>query len=316
MISKQGFLNTIKDEIFPILQGHQDKTEQFRKRVTKRLPLISLFLVILFIGLSFFLMMKQILYLSPSVLFFLFLLGIVPSIWGFISFSCYCKKIENDLKPKVFALLGLDENSDEDLLEELSDTGVLPYFNEEMIDDSFAVRGSLHSLFIQEIDLEKSSGKHSTHIFSGIIIAAKQLHPKNFSLLILDSQNRKNRSPRELTNKLFSKLSGVHFQWQRVEDKFLENNFSFYTDNPELCAKCLTPAFESVVEKLKAGDGEPLNILFHNGKIFLVVATKRDFFECINWKNFSDTEPYEQLYDDIQSLYQVDELLSELERIA
>ena len=319
MISKQDFLSMVQTEIFPILRQYQEKNKRDRL-FTKILSLFSFLMAILCscLYVCFY-------HNHNKLVFCIFVvLPFVIGAWILEAYSRYCNRIKSMIRPKIFYLLGLDNNTYFDNpLKEVSESGLVPYFNYEeladsfegiKIDDTFSVRDTQHSLFVQEVDnlseeRDRNRKQKRRNVFSGIIIEGKQLCPKNFSLLILDKKNEK------VELKFGPTSPKIKIQWQKVENKFLNKDFSFYTDNPELRGKHLTPSLLSIIEKLKSENGEPLNILFHNGKIFLAISTKRDLFEYINWEDFSDIEPYVQLYDDIESLHQLDKLLSELENL-
>ncbi|MBR6411971.1 MAG: DUF3137 domain-containing protein [Alphaproteobacteria bacterium] len=309
MISKQDFLRAVQTEIFPILKQNQGKMKRY-SWLSKAIIISSFVLMIFFSLLYAYLCDHHVLNTHKWVYFLLIFSFLVITGLALEFYNRCCKRIKSMVNPKIFYLLGLDNNIYFDNpLKEMAGTGIFPYFDDKIMEDSFnyeigdsfAIRETQHSLFVQEVELENENNRRRQHIFSGIVISAKQLRPVDFSLLILDKKSSK------------AKLSEVKIKWQKIAEDFPDKEFLFYTDNPQACMGYLTPTFISVIEKLKADGEEPLNILFHNGKIFLAFSTHRDLFEYINWDNFSDIEPYEELYDDIQSIHQVDELLMELE---
>ena len=302
MISKQDFLGNVRIKILPSILRKTEE-EKLPTILMSHKKMIICCLVLLFFIACFLSYQKLALMSGFSIL------------GEFIFVFWYKKRINRFVKEQVFSLLDLEEKHlSVGNLVELAKTGVLPNCNDAETDDSFILKNTKHALFVQETELSKWHGKHRHIVFHGLVISSDQFHLPNVSVLLWDKCITKSNLA-ESFNRFFSKLFEKEEPWEKVNcsDEKLEKEYDIYAPKFFEADKILTSQFTWGLNKIKSIFGEPMNLLIDNGEIVLAIPLKKNSFECINWKNYSDLSSYEKFYDEIQKLNMIDDALFELE---
>ena len=303
MISKQDFLGNVRMKVIPVIQKRTEEEKLPTFLITQKNRLI--FAVSLFILVCCFFSYQG-----------LALIGGFSILGGCVLVAYYKRKMNQFVKQQIFPLFNLEERRifADGFMQEISQTGIVPHCDEAKVDDSFVLKDSEHSLFVQEAELVRGSGKHSHIVFNGLIINSTKIRWKNISLLLWDKSISKSHFT-EAINRFVSKLVREKVPREKIicSDEKFAAEYDVYASNQIEAEKALTSQFIWAVHKLKSVFKKPMNLWIDKNEITLAIPLEDAIFECFNWKNFSDLSLYEKFYDEIQCLHFLDEVLYELE---
>ena len=148
-------------------------------------------------------------------------------------------------------------------------------------------------------------------VFYGILVSSKKFQLFNSSLLMLDKTFKHNRKQQELISRYPTKLLGKGKHWEVIScgDSWLNSEYMIYGMNIET-DKILVSAFVGEIKKLKSLYPVPINILINMEGIFLAIETDKYLFDLSGLINI---KPYEEFYDRVKTLNQLDDIFKNLE---
>ena len=311
MISKEKFLDDIKYKIIPEIKKIEPKYKRFYRIVVKIIPTLS---VVAF----FFSLYQTIIHTNmrdpyaPIYLFGAFFSLAVLNIFCLVKFSEWTDKCIEKFKPNIFSLLDVKlQQEDETAIRDLIKLGLFPLSRCRHIDESFIVYGTKYPTSVQEIVLERRSGKHTRTVFCGPVITFHQPFLPDVPILILDKKIKTNRLKLELTTSFCSKVEKRDLNWKEIKlnDKKVSQNYAVFSASNGDVQRILSPDFFKQIQKIKDIYGAPANVLFYQKKIIVAIHIRRDMFSAFNYENFSDLKVYSSFYDDIKAIHTLEKTI-------
>ncbi len=316
MISKQGFLDMIQKQIFPILSLYQREMKLLSILSFKKL-IFGLFISSIIFSFIFCIIFSLTLNSDFDYLISV-LLSIIISASIFLYLIHYSNKTSNKIgkmiMPKIFSALNVEDHPDTDkdynFLENLSNYGFLPDFDTPFIFKSCTLKKTYYDLFAQFLGLWVDTEKRSKTVFSGCLVSSKKICLSNSSLLILDKQLKYNPTQKELTRSYPTKSLEKGRRWKVIDcdNSWFSDNFTTYGINIYNSEK-IFPSFYEGLKKLKSIYSVPISILINRYGIFIAIETEDGPFPLVNM----DLKAYEKLYDTFKNLGELDTILSDFE---
>lgn len=224
---------------------------------------------------------------------------ISPSLFLLIIYPFFKKNFENRIKPKIIHLLmdafGSCTWTKTPLIteDEIRDSDLFALFHEKKDDDNFYGEYKGVKFTLNETELIRAQGKSRCVIFDGLLIELDM--NKNFSsrTRIVNNTLIKSKDKVALEDPEFEKLYDVH-STDQIEARYI-----------------ITPSFmERYKELAKVFKTKDIQCSFDNQKVLFAINTGKDMFSLGSlFKSIQDKQQYEELFNQITSIFSMIDLL-------
>jgi len=293
MITQQEFITQVRQQIFPLIDIRAEWCSKLRR------PTIILGSLALYVFLMYCLNGNPVITL---------LILLIPFA-GFYALDHFYRKQKAVVRPLIFRILGADTRPEYQIagptIEQLRQIHFLPKLDarrmDEIADDNFGFPGDSIPFYVQEIHF--SEGGDEPDHFSGALIRFPSGTYPDLNLMVLNKESLLYKDQIALSSrKTFQFIFGSD-DWQplNLESVNFTKKYYSFTNNQLTARRILTPLFMERIRELEAVYNAPVNILFFQGYLCLMIVTNRNMFEFSgSWK---DIKTYEKFYDEIAALY-------------